>query len=50
MAMSNEQPTAAVMELRNTVQGIHVQLGDLVPKMQQQILETNALGTTLDAK
>ena len=50
MAMSNEQLTAAVVDLPNTVQGIHVQLGDLVPKMQQQIIETNALGTALDAK
>ena len=38
------------MELQNTVQGINVQLGYLVPKMQQHIPETNALGTTLDAK
>ena len=50
MAMSNEQLTAAVLDLQNTVQGINVQLGDLVPKMQQPIIETNALGTTLDAK
>ena len=27
-----------------------MQLGDLVPKMHQQISESNALGTTLDVK
>ena len=50
MAMSNAQLTAAILEVQNTTQGISVQLGDLVPKMQQQIIESNALGTTLDAK
>ena len=48
--MSNEQLTAAVIELQKTVQGINIQLGDIVPKMQQQIIESNALGNTLDAK
>ena len=48
--MNADQLTAAVGELQQLVQGINVQLGDIVPKMQQQIIESNALGATLDAK
>ena len=48
--MSNDQLTAAIGELQNTVQGINVQLGDLIPRMAQQIAESSALAKTLDAK
>ena len=49
-AMNADQLTTAVSELQQLVSGINVTLGDIVPKMQQQIIESNALGTTLDAK
>ena len=49
-AMNNDQLTVAIQELQNTVQGINVQLGDLIPTMAKQIADSSALATTLDAK
>ena len=48
--MSNDQLTAAIGELQNVVQGINVQLGDIIRKMALQIDASDALARTLDAK